>query len=123
MSEELNQGHGGRISRLETDVTSLKEDFATVKADLRAFGSILGEIKQSLNSSRPAWYVLLPILLSFFMVVAGGILAFSSLKSDVAGLYSVKSTNDKMEQRQWDMNSRISRLEGKSNVPAETPSN
>jgi hypothetical protein len=119
MSEELSQIHGGRIDRLERDVGDLKTDFATVKSDLRAFGALLGEIKQGLNNARPAWYVLLPILISFIVLIAGGILAFASIKTDVAGLSAMRDSTQKMEQRQWEINTRVARLEGRNNVPAQ----
>lgn len=104
---------GGRVDRLERDVGELRTDFASVKATLGSFGSVLSEIKATLSSSRPAWYVLAPIAIGGLAAVASGVLAFGSLKGDLARLEELKGVRarqiemldgriDRIEQKQWD---------------------
>jgi hypothetical protein len=104
---------GGRVDRLERDVGELRTDFASVKATLGSFGSVLGEIKATISSGRPAWYVLAPIAIGGLLAVASGVLAFGSLKGDLARFEELKTVRarqiealdgriDRIEQRQYD---------------------
>lgn len=108
-----HQTFGGRVDRLERDLGELRTDFASVKATLASFGSVLGEIKATLSSGRPAWYVLAPILIGGLLAVVSGVVAFGSLKSDFARLEEVNAVRerqiealgqrvDRLEQRQWE---------------------
>lgn len=103
-----NHDFSGRVDRLERDLGELRTDFASVKATLGSFGGVLGEIKASLSSARPAWYVLAPIVIGLLMAVASGVLAFGSLKGDLARFEELKS----VRERQIDaIGARIDRLE------------
>ena len=102
-----------RVDRLERDVGELRTDFASVKATLGSFASVLSEIKATISNARPAWYVLAPILIGSLIAVASGVLAFGSLKGDLARFEELKGVREReaaaldrriarIEQRQWD---------------------
>src|SRR4051794_14419285 len=78
---------GTRVGHLETSV-------AEIKATLTGFSGVLGEIKASLNNSRPAWYVLAPIAITFILMIAAGVAAFGSVKGELAGLHALKDARD-----------------------------
>ncbi|TFI59135.1 hypothetical protein E2493_06310 [Sphingomonas parva] len=109
----MDDGHfSGRVDRLERDVGELRADFASVKATLASFGGVLGEIKATLSSARPAWYVVVPMLLAAVLAIASAVLAFGSLRADQVradALAAVRERQlealagrlDRIEQRQW----------------------
>ena len=104
---------GGRVDRLERDVGELRADFASVKATLASFSGVLGEIKATLAGARPAWFVIVPMLLAGMMAIASAVLAFGSLRADLVradALAAVRERQiealvgrlDRVEQRQWE---------------------
>jgi len=109
----MNDPIGSRVDRLERDVGELRTDFASVKATLASFGGVLSEIKATLSSARPAWYVLAPIVIGSLAMVTSGALAFGSLQGDLARLEALNMVRerqlerlddrlDAVERRQWE---------------------
>jgi hypothetical protein len=96
----LSDNHESRISALEHGVVE-------IRSDLRALGGVLGEIKAAIDKSRPSLWVVIPIALTFIIMIVGGVAAFGGLREDGAGrearLNELRRDLDRMEQRQWEM--------------------
>jgi hypothetical protein len=93
-------------------VGSLETGMARVAEALNGLKSILDDVRTQVVASRPSFWVLVPSILAFAAMVVSGVIAVTSLRSDIASLYAIKdqrevqfsrmqSEIDRIEQRQW----------------------
>lgn len=103
----------GEDPNVHARVGELERGFAEMRADMRGISTILAEIKSGIASARPAWWVIAPIAVSIIVLIAAGVLAFGSVRGDIARFDTLKDVRDRQidglqsrldrsEARQWE---------------------
>lgn len=81
-------------NNIDRRVGHLETRMAEVVTALGAFKGTLEEIKQGISNSRPTMWVVLPPLLGFIGMVVAGVVAVTSIRGDISGLYAVKEARE-----------------------------
>lgn len=90
----------------EQRISTTEQAVVQIRADLRSVGRSLDEIKTALNSSRPNVWVIVPIALTFILMIVGSVAAFGGVREAAAyergRVDRMEQDFRRIEQRQWE---------------------
>lgn len=99
--------HGSRLTRVESEVETIRGELNSLNSQMSSFGSILQRIEQGITNDRQASRInpiaLATVLITIISVLVGGswLISGELARGDERSAYQMKMI-DRVEQRQWE---------------------